>query len=150
MTGKPNSDDPNITPQTLKPSIAEKVLQLCKHGYVFYDQGDIKSALRQFYMAWNLLPKPQTDWQESGWVLTALGDSYFAKGDYKNGKQALISALHCPLANGNPIIHLRLGQCHFELQELSAAKQQFREVIAHGSLDLLNKEDPKYLDLMNS
>lgn len=149
MKGPINSDKPHIPPEELKPAISEKVLELCQQGYTLYDRGDIKTALRRFYSAWNLLPKPQTNWQEAGWVLTAIGDAYFAKGDHESGKQALLSALHCPLANGNPVIHLRLGQCLFELKEYTAAKQQFGEVITQGSLTLLKKEDPKYLKSMN-
>ncbi|MFT5692345.1 MAG: tetratricopeptide (TPR) repeat protein [Oceanicoccus sp.] len=150
MKGKSHSDEVNIPPEELKPAISEKVLNLCKQGYALYDQGDNKIALRRFYSAWNLLPKPQTDWQEAGWVLTAIGDAYFAKGDFENGKQALLSAMHCPLASGNPIIHLRLGQCHFELAEYGAARDQFSQVISQGNLALLKKENPKYLKSMNS
>ena len=135
----------NQTTAILEQTIANKTLGLCQQGYIKFDKGDIKSALRLFYSAWTLLPKPQTQWQESGWVLTALGDAYFAKGDFKNGKEALLSALHCPHATGNPIIHLRLGQCLYELGESQAAWQQFQQTLENSGEDLFSKEDPKYL-----
>lgn len=150
MKGQSHSDELKIPLEELQPEISEKILELCQQGYVLYDGGDFKTALRRFYSAWNLLPKPQTNWQHAGWVLTAIGDAYFAKKDYENGKQALLSALHCPLAGGNPIIHLRLGQCHFELGEYAAANDQFNEIISQGNIALLSKENPKYFKFMNS
>lgn len=143
--------DNNTTPvEPLDSSVAEKVRALCKHGYEAYDNGDTKIALRRFYSAWTLLPKPQNQWQEAGWILTALGDTYFAKGDYKNGQQALLSALHCPEADGNPSIHLRLGQCLYEMGKNEEALAQFQRVLEHGGESILLKEDPKYGLLVKS
>ena len=136
--------DNSSTTSPLDRDIAAKTRQLCQQGYQLFDNGDIKTALRRFYSAWTLLPKPQTQWEEAGWVLTALGDAYFAKGDFKNGKEALLSALHCPKARGNPVIHLRLGQCLFELAEQDAARRQFELVLQNGGETLFHKEDAKY------
>lgn len=132
----------------LDPNIARQIRECCEQGYKLYDEGDFSRAIRQFYLAWTRLPKPQTQWQEAGWVLTALGDAYFCKGDYESGKQALLSALHCPEANGNPIIHLRLGQCHYELGELPEAADQFIRVQDQAGDNLLSGEDPKYRSLV--
>ncbi|HEB28036.1 MAG TPA: tetratricopeptide repeat protein [Porticoccus sp.] len=129
----------------LDKAIAEKARDLCQQGYQLFDQGDVKTALRRFYSAWTLIPKPQTQWQEAGWILTALGDAYFTKGDFDNGREALMSALHCPKALGNPVIHLRLGQCLFELDQPEQAAHQFNLVRDHGGTELFAKEDPKYL-----
>ena len=136
--------------QTLQADISNKIKQLCKQGYEIFDRGDAKAALRCFYSAWTLLPKPQTLWQEAGWVLTALGDVYFAKGDYEQGREALLSALHCPHALGNPIIHLRLGQCLYELRNETEALDQFRLVVKNGGEALFQKENKKYLQLLES
>ena len=141
-----------MTKDTAAPSLDRKIAgqarKLCQQGYELFDQGDIKAAIRRFYQAWALLPKPQTQWQEAGWVLTALGDAYFAKGDYSSGREALSSALHCPNALGNPTIHLRLGQCLYELGETGSAYQQFLRVREQGGAELFEKEDDKYMALL--
>lgn len=142
-----------VNEQSLKilhPKIEINVLKLCKQGYTMYDNGEIKSALRKFYSAWTLLPKPQTQWQEAAWVLTALGDAYFTKGDYKNGQQALLSALHCPAGSGNPVIHFRLGQCLFELGNLDDARIQFNKAIDHGGKKLLEQANQDYWALVTN
>jgi tetratricopeptide (TPR) repeat protein len=131
---------------TLPPDTCEKVKQLCQKGYQDFDTGDTAAALRQFYSAWTLLPKPQNQWQEAGWVLTALGDAYFAKGSFDLGREALLSALHCPKAMGNPTIHLRLGQCLWELNEHDKALSQFNLVIKNGGEALFKKENKKYFE----
>lgn len=137
------------TQATLAKDISNNIIQRCKQGYQCYDQGDLKGALRYFYSAWTLLPKPQSQWQEAGWVLTALGDAYFAKGDYEYAREALLSALHCPKAKGNPIIHLRLGQCQHELGERKQAVCEFQQVIKNGGQALFNSEPKKYANLLD-
>ena len=133
-----------IVDSELDADIAKAVKDFCEQGYLLFDQGDYSAAIRQFYSAWTQLPKPQTRWQEAGWVLTALGDAYFAKGDFDNGNHALRSALHCPKAAGNPVIHLRLGQCLFEMNDRDGAREQFQLVRDNGGDALFNNEDPKY------
>ena len=136
-------------PAVLDEDIAAGARKLCKVGYELFDQGDIKTALRRFYAAWTLLPKPQTDYEEAGWILTALGDAYLAKGEYESAKEALLSALHCPKTLGNPIIHLRLGECLQELDQVAEAKEQFQLVIDNGGEALFAKEKPTYYQQFN-
>lgn len=137
-------NDSSLQADTLSPDIAQQVRDYCQQGYQHYDEGDVSGAIRLFYSAWTRLPKPQTQWEQAGWVLTALGDAYFAKADYENGRHALLSALHCPKAEGNPFIHLRLGQCLFELGETEAAREQFQRVRDNAGEPLFRQEDPKY------
>ena len=132
------------TDAELDAALSKQVREICQQGYQLFDQGDLSGAIRLFYSAWTRLPKPQTQWQEAGWVLTALGDGYFAKGDYESGRHALLSALHCPRAEGNPFIHLRLGQCYFELGDREAARQQFDRVRDNGGAELFDREPSQY------
>ena len=136
--------------EPINQKLQAQLRQHCEAGYQYYDKGDYKAAIRRFYTAWTLIPKPQTQWQESGWVLTALGDAYFKKSDYLNGCEALNSALHCPECDGNPFVHLRLGQCYFELNELKKAKRQFQRVIDQQGQALFEQENSKYLNCLLS
>lgn len=144
LTGNDNSAD------TLDAGLADQIRDLCQQGYALYDQRDFSGAVRQFFSAWTLLPKPQTHWREAGWVLTALGDAYFAKGNYESGKEALLSALHCPGTRDNPIVHLRLGQCLLELNEPNDARKHLEFALQQGGSQLYAKEDDKYLDALQT
>jgi tetratricopeptide (TPR) repeat protein len=126
------------------PELTRKIRQLCATGYQHYDAGDYKAALRLFYQAWLLLPKPQTDCVEAGWVLTAIGDSYFRSGQYQPGREALQSALCCPQMSQAPFIHLRLGQCLWELGLHDSARTALLCAYDIARMDIFSAEDRKY------
>lgn len=130
---------------SLDPTLIRKIKALCAEGYRLYDQQAYKDALRLFYKAWTLFPKPQTDNPEAGWVLTAIGDSYFRSGQWEQGRESLASALRCPHMAGNPFIHLRLGQCLYELDKREVAIEHLELAYLNGGSKLFQNEAPKYL-----
>lgn len=135
---------------TLNPELVKKIKALCAEGYRRYDQGAYKEALRLFYKAWTLVPKPPTEHAEAGWVLTAIGDCYFRTGQWDQGRESLASALRCPGMLGNPFIHLRLGQCLLEQGLLEpgkneAAREHLELAYINGGSKLFQNEAPRYL-----
>lgn len=130
---------------SLDPSLIRKIKALCAEGYRLYDQEVFKDALRRFYQAWTLIPKPQTDNIEAGWVLTAIGDCYFRSGQWDQGRESLASALRCPGMMGNPFIHLRLGQCLYELGIQDSATEHLELAYINAGSKLFQNEAPKYL-----
>ena len=130
--------------QALDPVISARIRDCCQLGYQYYDNGEIKTAIRQFYTAWNLLPKPQTQWREAGWVLTALGDAYVKTGNFNSARESLTSALHCPDTQHNPVILFQLGCCQFELGNYHEAVLLFRQTIDCGGEKMFDKADKKY------
>lgn len=123
--------------------LEQRIRRLCSSGYRAYDRQDYDAALRKFYQAWTSIPKPQTELEASGWVLTAIGDAYFRKGNYTAGIEALRSALYCPKAVGNPFIHLRLGQCFLEHGEQDDADRHLVRALQTGA-ELFEQEQPRY------
>lgn len=138
----------NIEPAPAKPIddlLVKKVKALCAEGYRHYDNKAYKEALRLFYKAWTSLPKPQTDYEAGGWVLTAIGDCYFRTELWEQGRESLSSALHCPNAKGNPFIHLRLGQCLWEQGKHDVAVEHLEQAYMNSGSKLFQTESPKYL-----
>ncbi len=121
------------------------IKQLCQQGYEYYDQQDFGQALRLFYQAWVKLPKPQTEFVEAGWVLTALGDTYFRFDKLEQAEEALQSALFCPGILGNPFVHLRLGQSQLLLHKTGEARRSLLKAYRRGGATLFKQEDKKYL-----
>ena len=134
----------NEDASTLNPALQRSVRDLCREGYASYDAGDYRQAIRHFFAAWTRLPKPQTQWEEAGWVLTALGDAYFAKGSYEQAREAMESALHCPGTAGNPFIYLRLSQALYELGQREQAREAARQAPADKLAELMAVEPPQY------
>lgn len=134
----------------LADDLVTKVKQLCYRGYQHYDDGDYQQALRAFYQAWLLLPKPQTQWREAGWALTAIGDTYFRTRQYSQSCEALRSALLCPIADQSPFVHLRLGQSLHELGEENEALTQLRVAKRLGGEEVFAREHVKYRMLVEN
>lgn len=139
-----------IDASILAPDLATKVRRLCYRGYQYYDEGDFQKALRTFYQAWLTLPKPQAQWREAGWVLTAIGDAYFRIGKHEQACEALSSALRCPGADRSPFAHLRLGQALYELEQRDQAQDLLRKAAELGGSELFAREDAKYRRLLSS
>lgn len=130
----------------LTKEITENIRSGCAVAYRAYDDGDYQKALRLFYQAWLLLPKPQTRYPEAGWVLTGIGDTYFRLRQYIPGCEALRSADHCPQTRDNPFVHLRLGQCLYHMAERASARKHLHKAYRLGGPDLFAAEEPVYLN----
>lgn len=126
----------------------DEILTLCSAAYRSADDGQLGLALRQFYQAWVLIPKPQYDYEEAGWVLTAIGDTYYRKADYEPAIEALESALHCRNTASNPVVLKRLGQCHFELGNREQAVVYLQQALRHGGSKIFDHEPARHWQLV--
>lgn len=123
--------------------LTRQVRRLCADGYRLYDSGEYRLALRSFYQAWLLIPKPQSQYTEAGWVLTAIGDTYFRLNQHEQGAESLTSALYCPEAEQSPFVQLRLGQCLLELGRTPEARKYLLHAHTHNAT-LFDSEAPRY------
>lgn len=108
----------------LASEVHEEIQELCSRGDELAGDGAYDEALEEYWAAWALLPEPKEQWEAATWILAAIGDANFLSGDYASGRDNLTTALECPGALGNPFIHLRLGQCQFELENLDRASDE--------------------------
>lgn len=139
---KTSDNRPEHPPETN--GLTRQVRRLCADGYRLYDSAEYRLALRSFYQAWLIIPKPQTEHAEAGWVLTAIGDSYFRLKQFEQGAESLQSALCCPTAEQSPFVQLRLGQCLWELgRHAEARKYLFHAYQGQGG-SLFTAEPPQY------
>jgi len=129
----------------LSNDVHRRLVALCKQGDKLAEAEDYPAALREYRSAWELLPEPRTEWEAATWVMGAIGDAQFQGGDYAAGRDSLATALKCPDGPGNPFLHLRLGQCLYELgrldeaaAELASARQGAGEEIFEGEEEYLN------------
>ncbi|WP_439632229.1 tetratricopeptide repeat protein [Gemmata sp.] len=127
----------------------EHIQALCKQGDVLAKKRLYPAALEQYWAAWDLLPEPQTDWQAATWILAAVGDANFLSGDFTAGRDNLSLAMHCPGAIGNPFLHLRLGQCQFELGDLDRAADELARAYMGAGPDIFAGAD-KYFAFLKT
>ena len=120
----------------LSDEVHDRIQALCKAGNALAENGQYPAALEQYWAAWDLLPEPQTDWKAATWILAAIGDANSLDGDYTAGRDNLSLAMHCPGAIGNPFLHLRLGQCQFELGNLDRAADELARAFMGEGADI--------------
>jgi tetratricopeptide (TPR) repeat protein len=134
----------------LSRKVSDELDRHCAAGNELAKQERYPEALKSFWAAWDLIPEPKTDWNAATWVLAAVGDVNFLGGDFVAGRDNLSSAMHCPDAIGNPFLHLRLGQCQFELGEMDPAADNLARAFLLEGKRLFENDDPKYLAFIKS
>ncbi len=134
----------------LPDNVAEHIQSHCKKGDAFIENAEYPDALREYWAAWDMLPEPKTNWEAATWILAAIGDANFLGGDFAAGRDNFSYAMHCPEAIGNPFLHLRLGQCQFELGNLDRAADELARAYIGAGATIFEEEADKYLTFLKT
>jgi len=135
---------------TLPEPLYDEIVRLCEAGNSHCDNDDFEAALEAFRSAAALLPEPKTDWEAATWVYTAIGDALFFLDDYTQALEALQIAVVSPDGLGNPFIHLRLGQCHYELGNHTQAADDLTRAYMSEGAEIFQSDDPKYFEFLTT
>jgi tetratricopeptide (TPR) repeat protein len=147
----PGWPSPEVSPgPELPDELYDKIKRLCAQGDQHAKSKQFDTALTLYWQAHDLLPEAKTDWAAGTWILTAIGDANFLSGDFEAGRENLSAAMHYPNAIGNPFIHLRLGQCQFELGNLDRAADELARAYMGAGLEIFCEDDAKYLDFLET
>lgn len=137
--------------KALPDDIYDEIQRLCAEGDNFAECSDFEQALSCFQTAWNLLPEPRTGWSAALWILAAIGDVRFERGEFAAGREALMTAMtFFDEAPGNPFLQMRLGQCMYELGELQEAANWLAGAFISEGMELFGEDDPKYVEFVKS
>lgn len=127
-----------------------EIQTLSQLGDEFAEKGNYPAALAEYWKAFDLIPETKTDWEAATWLLAAIGDANFLGKDFQAGRDNLSNAMQCPDAIGNPFLHLRLGQCQFELGNFERAADELTRAYALSGEEIFSGEDPKYFDFLKT
>ena len=134
----------------LSAALQQAVDQLCAEGDALADLARYPDALALYWQAWDLLPEPQIACEAATWILAAVGDANFLGRDYEAGRDNLSTVMHCPGGIGIPFLHMRLGQCQYELGDHASAADELLRAFVGGGEELFEEEDPKYQDFLEA
>lgn len=140
----PSNDD------ELPDTIYKQVKKLCKEGDSFAENKEDAKALDKYYDAWDLLPDNKNDWEAATWILGSIGEIYFKNAKFEKSKSSYESAVHSAGGLGNPYLHLRLGQSHFELGDKDKAGDELMRAFMGADEEIFEDEDPKYLKYLKT
>jgi tetratricopeptide (TPR) repeat protein len=126
--------------------VLQKVTELAAAGDQAAEATDYGVALEKYQQAINLLPDPIYEFDAALWLLAAIGDVSYLKGDMPAARSAFMDAVKWfDDARGNPFIRLRLGQCLYDLGEFAAAEDWLAGAFLLEGPSLFEAEHPKYL-----
>ncbi len=125
-----------------------RILKLSAQGDQHLDDGQHEAAVQKYQAAWDLLPEPKESWKVALWLLVSLGETYWLWGRLQDTIRIYSRAAGCPDGLGNPLIHLRLGEAHFDLGALPTAKQELTRAYMGGGREIFSTEDPKYFEVL--
>ena len=134
----------------LSQDIKDKIDKLAIQANEMIEQDDFELAYEAVMKALELIPEPVSSYTEATWLFATLGDIFFLSEDFEQSLDAFSDAVNSADGLGNPFIHLRLGQCKFELAILDdAADELIRAYMAEG-FEIFENEDPKYLEFLKT
>ena len=134
----------------LSDDLHARIKDLCARGDRHAASQEFEAALALYWQAFDLLPAPSTNWEAGTWILTAIGDANFLGEDFVAARDNLATAMYYPDAIGNPFIHLRLGQCQFELGNLDRAADELARAYMGAGMEVFGQEHPKYFDFLKT
>lgn len=125
----------------------------CDEGEALLNKGTAESAQAAFPIyakALSILPEPGQKWHASGWILSRMGECYFRTENYEKAERLYADLMWCPGALGNPLVHLRKGQIHFECGQLDRSADDLMRAYMGGGKEIFMNEDPKYLSFLKT
>ena len=140
----------NSTPQQLDGATSGRLAVLIKEGDAAAQGQDYTGALQKYWTAWDLLPEPKTGWDTAVWILAKVADSNFRTHNYATARDNILVALRCPNSQGNSFLHMRLGQCYFELGNRDYAVNELMTAYKGSGRSIFGQEDSKYFQFLTS
>lgn len=135
---------------TLPESIQQKLDGHCAEGDELLEDGQYEAALKEYFAAEALIPEPKNEWEAATWVYSAIGDVFFFQDDYESCLNAFHRAVVSPDGLGNPFIHMRLGQCQYELGNLPKAADELARAYMGAGDEIFEDDDPKYFEFLKT
>jgi hypothetical protein len=142
-------DDGGTDGAGLPAEIAAQVLACAESGKDAFEDEDWAGAYAAFRDGLALLPAPRERWNAAGWLLVAMGEASYRAGDFAAAFPPFRDAVRCPGGLGNPFLHLRLGQCRYELDDPRALDELARAFMG-GGFGIFVDEDPVYWEVVEA
>lgn len=133
-----------MSAHSLPPDVLRQIEELCNEGSILAESGEHPEAWQKYVTALNLVPEPEFAWPVTTRILSSMGELRFRKPDFPGALQVFLDAVRCPEGLGDVLIHLRIGQCYYELGDEARAADNLTRAYMGGGREAFKGEDPKY------
>ena len=110
----------------------------------FIENEQFLEAIKEYQKAWNTLPEPRQLWDAALWIKVGQVECLLTLDDFKSAKEKLLEAIICNGAVNNPLIHLLLGICCFELNDTQCARDELQLAYDLEGAGIFQEGDEKY------
>lgn len=108
------------------------------------DKALFLEAIKEYQKAWNTLPEPKQLWDAALWIKVGQAECLLVQDNFEAGKQKLLEAMLCSGAVNNPLVHLLLGICCFELKDEKCALEELQIAYDLEGASIFQEGDEKY------
>jgi len=124
------------------------VCRVCEAAECHVNSSQLELAVERLYETLDLLPIPREDWEAFTWICGTIADVFFMRHDFSKCDDWIrkIMISEAPGWNSNAFLHLRRGQCAFELGDVSKARQWLIGAYMLEGDAIFEGEDSKYQD----
>lgn len=136
----------------LSPDFARKVIRKTAKGNRVESYGDAKRAEKIWRRAYDAIPEPKNQFEQSVWLEIFLGDVFFSSQAYAEALPFFQSAYSNISGKGksNPYLQLRLGACLLETGQHKEALNHLWYAYEMEDGQFFRGTDTKYFDFLKS
>jgi tetratricopeptide (TPR) repeat protein len=135
--------------QELPAKLQAKMNELAEESNSLMEEEKYTEAIAVFRRGLELLPQPWEKWSATVWFLCGIGDAQWFAGDHQGGRDTWRDALLYG-GQGNPFVHLRRGQTHFELGDRDEAANELLRALLLGGEKIFADEPRQYWKFITS
>ena len=130
----------------------EKLITLGEEIHRLTENRRYDEVVRLCQSGLELIPEPRDTYIETIWYLSALGDIYFANGQYARAREYYEKARNNLSGEGanDPFITLRLGETAFETGDEESALRYLLEAYKAEGEEIFEDHDTKYYDFLKA
>lgn len=127
-----------------------EIEDLIDDGNIKFDAGHISEALELFEKALGQIEDAEDDWQTSSWLFAIIGDCYFLLNNFQKALDNFQKAYSIGEYLDNAFVVLRIGQCFYECNDKSKAKEYLLRAYMLDGSKIFNGEHNKYFNLIKT
>lgn len=131
-------------------SVDGKLKELFAQGDTLLGQDQYARALALYQQALGLIPEPVKAHRLAALTYANIGDACLLLKKHEEARRAFQDALQSAGGEGNAYVHLRLGQCAYELGDLGQAEAHLSRAHALKGEGIFEGEDEKYSRFVGS
>jgi len=130
----------------LQDKLFRKIEKFHNKAEIYIEHEQFSNAIKEYQKAWNTLSEPKQLWEAALWIKVGQAECLLALDEYDQAKEKLLDAILCTGALTNPLVHLLLGICHFELHDKQKAREEFQIAYDLEGDDIFQAGDNVYQD----